>query len=212
VNIMRRTILALIVTLAAAWPAAAQAPADNPYGLDPYKPSDAALLRAFGTTLISQTPLPELATLDPYKPSHAALLRQMGGGLPLWGLAWYPLQTAGPVMPLVRIARAADPTPEPLARHEPRVIRHEALEESPPPAFWMATLQRPETNDGIWIPYAGRQWIAAGKAIPFDASAFERVGSYGSFTAYKRTRPADDLIYVPTRDGLVAPYRAKTMP
>jgi hypothetical protein len=212
VNIMRRAILALIVTLAAAWPSAAQAPADNPYGLDPYKPSDAALLRAFGATLVSQTPLPELASLDPYKPSHAALLRQMGGGLPLWGLAWFPLQAPGPVMPLVQIAQTAGPMPEPLARHEPRVARHEAAEEALPPPFWMATLQRPETNDGVWITFAGGKWIAAGKAIPFEASAFVRVGTYGTFPVYRDTRAADGLIYVPSRDGLITPYRAKATP
>ena len=56
---------------------------------NPYKPSDAALLRDFGATLVAHTPLQELRRLDPYKPSEAALLRQLGGAFPLWGLEWY---------------------------------------------------------------------------------------------------------------------------
>jgi hypothetical protein len=94
---MRLTAIALSLTLLAVVPASAQAPApaqappvQHPYGLDPYKPSDAALLRNYGATLVAQTPLLELAKLDPYKPSDAALLRQIGGAIPLWGLVWYP--------------------------------------------------------------------------------------------------------------------------
>ena len=37
----------------------------HPYGLDPYKPSDAAILRTYGGTLVQQTPLLELRQLDP---------------------------------------------------------------------------------------------------------------------------------------------------
>jgi hypothetical protein len=89
---MRLTAIAIFVTLLAVVPASGQSPASAqlPYGLDPYKPSDAALLRQYGDTLLAQTPLLELRKLDPYIPSHAALLRQLGGGLPLWGLGWYP--------------------------------------------------------------------------------------------------------------------------
>ena len=89
---MRLTAIAAVVTLLAVVPASGQTPraepppaAEHPYGLDPYNPSDAALLREFGVTLVSQTPLAELRKLDPYKPSHAALLRQLGGGIPFGG-------------------------------------------------------------------------------------------------------------------------------
>ena len=80
--------IAIVITgaLLAATPAAAQTvvPELQPYGLDPYKPSDAAILRTYGGTLVQQTPLLELRQLDPYKPSHAALLRQIGNGIPQW--------------------------------------------------------------------------------------------------------------------------------
>ena len=90
---MRYTAIVITVALLAATPAAAQTsmPEEHPYGLDPYKPSDAAILRTWGGTLVAQTPLLELSQLDPYKPSHAALLRQLGNGVPQWShFSWYP--------------------------------------------------------------------------------------------------------------------------
>lgn len=109
---MRLAAIGTVILLAAT-PAAAQTvqilnPEPQPYGLDPYKPSDAAVLRTYGSTLVAQTPLLQLSQLDPYKPSHAALLRQLGGGIPLWShLAWYP--TAPPPAPLMMV-----PAPPPV--------------------------------------------------------------------------------------------------
>lgn len=90
---MRYIKIIIIGALLAATPAAAQTvvPELHPYGLDPYKPSDAAILRSYGGTLVAQTPLLELRQLDPYKPSHAELLRQIGNGIPQWShFSWYP--------------------------------------------------------------------------------------------------------------------------
>ena len=94
---MRLTAIAITVTLVAAAPASAQ----HPYGLNPYNPDDAALLRNYGATLVVQTPLSELRKLDPYNPHHAALLRQLGGAIPLWGW-WggYPPSTPPSFAPL----------------------------------------------------------------------------------------------------------------
>ena len=92
-EIMRYIAIVITGALLAATPAAAQTvvPELQPYGLDPYKPSDAAILRTYGGTLVQQTPLLELRQLDPYKPSHAALLRQIGNGIPQWShFSWYP--------------------------------------------------------------------------------------------------------------------------
>jgi hypothetical protein len=75
-------------TFGLAW-AQTPAPVPHPYGLDPYKPSDAELLRKYGGLLATQTPILELRRLDPYKPSHAALLRAVGGAIPLWAI-WSP--------------------------------------------------------------------------------------------------------------------------
>jgi hypothetical protein len=92
-ELMRCFAIVITGALLAATPAAAQTqvPELQPYGLDPYKPSDAAILRTYGSTLLAQTPLLELRQLDPYKPSHAALLRQLGNGVPQWShFSWYP--------------------------------------------------------------------------------------------------------------------------
>jgi hypothetical protein len=38
---------------------------------------------------------------------------------------------------------------------------------------------------------------------------FQRVGEYARLPVYKLARGGDDVIYVPSRQGLVAPYRLK---
>ena len=96
-------LLAIVATIAlcAVRLAAAQTPTpvQHWYGLDPYKPSDAHLLRTYGSVLATQTPLIELRKLDPYKPSEAALLRALGGAIPLWPIS-YPLAPAPASLPL----------------------------------------------------------------------------------------------------------------
>ena len=98
---MRLTTV-ITFTLLAVTPASAQ----YPYDLDPYKPSDAALLRNYGATLVAQTPLLELRKLDPYIPSQAALMRQLGGAMAPW-VGWYwpffpPAPGAAPLTPFPR--------------------------------------------------------------------------------------------------------------
>ena len=114
---MRLTALVIAATLFAVVPASGQdpPPEQHPYGLDPYDPSDAALLRDYGVTLVSQTPIAELRKLDPYKPSHAALLRQLGGGIPLWGWAWYASPGPAPLTPFPPAGSMIRPTVRVLA-------------------------------------------------------------------------------------------------
>src|SRR5262247_305822 len=86
-HVVRASLLSILV--AASSTAFAQtAPVSHPYGLDPYKPSDAQLRRIYGAALVGQTPVEDLATLDPYKPSDAELLRQSGGAIPLFYGYW----------------------------------------------------------------------------------------------------------------------------
>jgi hypothetical protein len=221
---MRLTATAIIVTLLTAVPASGQVPApapppasaQHPYGLDPYDPSDAALLREYGVTLVAQTPLVELRKLDPYKPSHAALLRQLGGGIPLWGWAWYA--SPGPA-PLTLFPEAGVMF-VPAARVKGLLKGHSRTRADrssvdpaavvPQPASSMATLRRPESNDGVWIRYAEKKWISVGKTVPFEDSEFVQVGQYGDFPVFKRTRANEEVIYVPTRKGKVMPYRLKS--
>jgi hypothetical protein len=134
-EIMRCIAIVITGALLAATPAAAQTvvPELHPYGLDPYKPSDAAILRAYGGTLVQQTPLLELRQLDPYKPSHAELLRQIGNGIPQWShFSWYP--TA--------------PTPAPLM-----------LPATPPAAIAATTQARPPAGNVILVPPNGQSVV-----------------------------------------------------
>ena len=71
------------------------------------------------------------------------------------------------------------------------------------------TLMRPESNDGIWIMYMGGKWLSAGAAVPLRASEFQLVGDYAGFPVFARQGVKEDVIYLPTRAGLIAPYRRK---
>lgn len=71
------------------------------------------------------------------------------------------------------------------------------------------TVLRPESNDGIWVQFAGFRWISAGPAVPLRAAEFELVGDYAGFPVFARSQVKEDVIYLPTRGGLVAPYRRK---
>jgi hypothetical protein len=79
---------------------------------------------------------------------------------------------------------------------------------SPPPTG-IATALRPDSNDGMWINYDGRRWLSAGAAIRFDDSKFVRIGDHDGFPVFRRKDGGDDVIYLPTRRNLVAPYRLK---
>jgi hypothetical protein len=210
-----RGAMALIAMLCAIVPASAQTPASDqhPYGLDPYKPSDAALLRDYGVTLVAQTPLLELRKLDPYKPSHAALLRDLGGALPLWGIAWYP----GPMPASLTPFPAEDVTLRPAApvKHQGNDLRGAPdvaaapTSVAPLPPSSIRTLRRPENNDGVWILFENQKWISAGHTVPFEQSKFVRVGEYDNFPVFRRTGATEDVIYVPTGQGQIAPYRLR---
>ena len=218
---MRLILTAIIVTLWLTVPASAQTPSceqapastTHPYGFDPYKPSDATLLRDYGATLVAHTPLQELRRLDPYKPSDAALLRELGGAFPLWGLEWYWGPVPAPLTPFaeperrMRRARVASPPMQTPAGTAPESARREAVTSAPPSI--MASLRPPENNDGVWITYAEKRWILDGRPVPYESSAFQRVGEYGRFPVFRRTGVDEDVIYVPTRQGEVVPYRLK---
>jgi hypothetical protein len=73
----------------------------------------------------------------------------------------------------------------------------------------IASIGRPENNDGVWIRFGGEKWISAGAAIPLVPADFIKVGEYGRFPVFARRELTQDMIYLPTRAGLVAPYRLK---
>jgi len=45
--------------------------------------------------------------------------------------------------------------------------------------------------------------------VPITPESFRVVGSYNGFPVFARKDGAEQVIYVPTRAGLAAPYRLK---
>lgn len=99
------------------------------------------------------------------------------------------------------LAGRLEPTPLGTAGRLPRTIVR-------PPAS-IVSLRRPENNDGVWIRFAGEKWISAGRAIPLQGPQFMQVGTYVGRPVYARRPLDEEVIYVPTDTGLIAPYRLK---
>jgi hypothetical protein len=73
----------------------------------------------------------------------------------------------------------------------------------------IVSMRRPESNDGVWIMFGGEKWVSAGTAIPLVAADFLRVGEYAGFPVFARRDFTQEVIYLPSRAGLIAPYRLK---
>jgi hypothetical protein len=73
----------------------------------------------------------------------------------------------------------------------------------------VVSMRRPESNDGVWIMFGGEKWISAGTAVPLAAGAFVRVGEYAGFPVFARRDFTQEVIYLPSRAGLIAPYKLK---
>jgi hypothetical protein len=71
----------------------------------------------------------------------------------------------------------------------------------------MSSVTRPENNQGLWIHYQGIKWVSAGRAVPLRSTDFRAVGQYEGFPVFVRQNE-EKTIYLPTRAGLVAPYKA----
>ena len=73
----------------------------------------------------------------------------------------------------------------------------------------VSTARPPDGNDGVWVSFMGEKWVSAGPAIPLSASGFIQVGEHAGFPVYTRAGLREDVIYLPARSGLAAPYRLK---
>jgi hypothetical protein len=78
-----------------------------------------------------------------------------------------------------------------------------------PNRLTMTSIGRPTSNDGIWIRYLGEKWISAGSAVALTPAGFRVVGNYDGFPVFARNGTSEQVIYVPTREGVAAPYRLK---
>lgn len=80
-------------------------------------------------------------------------------------------------------------------------------ESAPFMAKVIITTTRAENNDGVWLRFDNQRWVGGGRAEVRSAD-LQQVGTHAGFAVLRRAG-ADDVIYLPTRDGLVAPYRRK---
>jgi hypothetical protein len=70
----------------------------------------------------------------------------------------------------------------------------------------LRTAREPRATDGVWVLFRNVRWFAAGKAVVFDPTAFERIGEYQTFPVFRSRFGRGDVIYIPSREGLVTPY------
>lgn len=73
----------------------------------------------------------------------------------------------------------------------------------------VVSMRRPESNDGVWIMFGGEKWVSAGMAIPLVGADLVRVGEYAGFPVFARRDFSQEVIYLPSTEGLIAPYRLK---
>jgi hypothetical protein len=95
----------------------------------------------------------------------------------------------------------------------PGVAASPAVDVALPPVFVakvILTPTLPQNNDGVWLRFNNERWVSSGRAEP-RTDAFAQVGTVDGFPVLRRVGGSDaDLIFVPSRDGMVAPYRRKS--
>jgi len=134
--------------------------------------------------------------------SSAALLPQAGSAptaLP------EPIGAIGAYTPESSVGTSGTAVPSPVGTSG-------LIAAAPRPApnrLTMTSIGRPTSNDGIWIRYLGEKWISAGSAVALTQTGFRVVGNFDGFPVFARNGTSEQVIYVPTREGLAAPYRLK---
>lgn len=162
-------------------------------------------------------PLYANATLEPYSVVFVPISRGLMRPYQRRASPIRELRAAGtsPTPATVAVAPPTTPTtfvPVPVGTAgrdtAPAVVGTTGRVLSQPAGGAVVTLRRPEGNDGLWIAYAGEKWVSAGPAIEVGSVPLSQVGDYVGFPVYMRAG-RQDVIYVPTRPGLMAPYRRK---
>lgn len=207
---MRLIVIGLALLLYPTWLAAqpCNTTLSGVLPFDPYKPSDLSIVRSYGGAAMSQAPLGVLLKLDPYVPIQGELLRQVGGGIPFWPF-WPYLQYPWIAPPTPCETTVPQAPPEMAASHFTTLSDVlVALDQRGPAAMRTTSAAAPEATRGVSIQFDGRVWVSAGPAVPFSESRFVRVGERAGLPIFRPTDEKDDVIYIGTTAGMVAPFRA----
>jgi hypothetical protein len=122
----------------------------------------------------------------------------------------FPVQvTAGIRQDDVDVSPSPEPSRPALADDTPRPVGTAGFFATSPVATLFATARRPQTNDGVWIEFGGERWVSDGMAVPLVSSEFVLVGEHAGFPVFARRGLKEEKIYLPTREGVVAPCRLK---
>jgi len=71
------------------------------------------------------------------------------------------------------------------------------------------TAARPRSNDGVWVSWNSKVWVSDGRAMSIDEGQFNRIGDHSGTPVLSRRDGPADVIYLASRQGVVAPYRLK---
>ena len=124
-----------------------------------------------------------------------------------------PIQAPGPVtglpIPIGEVGTTTPPVPAATAGTSvPQAVGTGGVIPVIPRPTAVATIPAPRANDGVWIPYLGGRWFSAGAAVPLTPD-FRVVGTYSGFPVFARRDSSAQVIYLPSLDGMVAPYRLR---
>lgn len=113
-----------------------------------------------------------------------------------------------PAPPTFAPAYELPPPPEVLAPAAVGTSGRSLPFTSTAPVQEVDSLRQPSGINNIWVNFDGQRWFLAGKAIPYDPAGLREAGTYYGWHVY--TRNGDNsTIYIPTRPGLLAPYKGK---
>ncbi len=110
-----------------------------------------------------------------------------------------------PVVYLPAVATAAAPACSCEAAAVPAVAVAPPL---PPDRVAVLSARRPDNNDGVWIRFDNATWVSTGVAEP-RTTAFTQVGEHAGFAVFRK-QDGGDVIYLQSREGVLAPYRRKS--
>jgi hypothetical protein len=119
-----------------------------------------------------------------------------------------PAPPTAPSLPVDGAAAITTTAPTATAgTRVPRSVATGALPVIPHPTA-VATIPTPRSNDGVWLSYLGEKWFSSGAAVPLT-NDFRVVGTYVGFPVFARRGSTEQVIYLPSLDGMIAPYRVR---